>query len=82
MKNRRLLLEHVDVPGIEGIDVYVKQGGYATLEKALKKMSPDEVVRSKEIWSSRPRRRRISYRDEMVVFSKTRRCSALFSMQR
>jgi NADH-quinone oxidoreductase subunit F len=44
MKNRRLLLEHVDVPGIDGIDVYVKHGGYATLEKALKKMSPDEVV--------------------------------------
>jgi NADH-quinone oxidoreductase subunit F len=44
MKNRRLLLEHVDVPGIDGIDVYVKNGGYATLEKALKKMSPDEVV--------------------------------------
>jgi len=44
MKNRRLLLEHIDVPGIEGIDVYVKHGGYASLEKALKKMSPDEVV--------------------------------------
>ena len=44
MKNRRLLLEHVDVPGIDGIDVYVKHGGYASLEKALKKMSPDEVV--------------------------------------
>jgi NADH-quinone oxidoreductase subunit F len=44
MKNRRLLLEHVDVPGIVGIDVYVKHGGYATLEKALKKMSSEEVV--------------------------------------
>jgi len=44
MKNRRLLLEHVDVTGIDGIDVYIKNGGYATLEKALKKMSPDEVV--------------------------------------
>jgi len=44
MKNRRLLLEHVDVPGIDGIDVYVKQGGYASLEKALKKMSPEDVV--------------------------------------
>jgi NADH-quinone oxidoreductase subunit F len=39
-----LLLEHVDVPGIDGIDVYVKHGGYATLEKALKKMSSEEVV--------------------------------------
>ena len=44
MKNRRLLLEHVDVPGIDGIDMYVKQGGYASLEKALKKMSPEDVV--------------------------------------
>lgn len=44
MKNKRLLLEHVDVPGIVGIDVYVKQGGYASLEKALKKMSPEDVV--------------------------------------
>ncbi|MFM7387836.1 MAG: NADH-quinone oxidoreductase subunit NuoF [Bacteroidota bacterium] len=44
MKSRKLLLEHLDVPGIQGIDTYVKQGGYSTLEKALKKMSPDEVV--------------------------------------
>lgn len=44
MKNRKLLLEHVDVPGIEGIDVYVKQGGYNSLQKALKKMTPEEVV--------------------------------------
>ncbi len=44
MKSRKLLLEHVDVPGIEGLDVYVKHGGYSTLQKALKKMTPDEVV--------------------------------------
>ena len=44
MKSRKLLLEHLDVPGIQGIEAYVKQGGYSTLEKALKKMSPDEVV--------------------------------------
>jgi NADH-quinone oxidoreductase subunit F len=44
MKNRRLLLEHVEVPGIEGIEVYVKNGGYAALQKAVKKMSPEEVV--------------------------------------
>lgn len=44
MKSRKLLLEHLDVPGIQGIETYVKQGGYSTLEKALKKMSPDEVV--------------------------------------
>ena len=44
MKSRKLLLEHLEVPGIQGIEAYVKQGGYSTLEKALKKMSPDEVV--------------------------------------
>lgn len=44
MKSRKLLLEHVDVPGIEGLDVYVKHGGYSILQKALKKMTPDEVV--------------------------------------
>ena len=44
MKNRRLLLEHIDVPGIEGIEVYQKQGGYDTLTKALKNFSPDGIV--------------------------------------
>ncbi|MBM3164938.1 MAG: NADH-quinone oxidoreductase subunit NuoF [Bacteroidetes bacterium] len=44
MTNRKLLLEHLDVPGIQGIDAYVKHGGYASLKKALQKMSPDEVV--------------------------------------
>lgn len=41
---RKLLLEHVDVPGIETFEVYRKQGGYRSVEKALKSMSPDEVV--------------------------------------
>lgn len=41
---RKLLLEHIDVPGIETYDVYRKHGGYRSVEKALKTMSPDEVV--------------------------------------
>jgi NADH-quinone oxidoreductase subunit F len=41
---RRLLLEHDNVPGIETFDVYRKHGGYRSVEKAIKKMSPDEVV--------------------------------------
>lgn len=41
---RKLLLEHVNVPGIETFDVYRKHGGYRSVEKALKTMSPDEVV--------------------------------------
>jgi NADH-quinone oxidoreductase subunit F len=41
---KKLLLEHVDVPGIETYDVYRNHGGYASVEKALKTMSPQQVV--------------------------------------
>lgn len=41
---RRLLLEHDNVPGIETFEVYRKQGGYRSVEKALKKMTPQEIV--------------------------------------
>lgn len=41
---RKLLLENIDVPGIETFEVYRKNGGYRSVEKALKKMSPDEVA--------------------------------------
>ncbi len=41
---RKLLLEHINVPGINTFDVYRKQGGYRAVEKALKKLSPDDVV--------------------------------------
>lgn len=44
MTGRKLLLENVHIPGIETFDVYRKNGGYASVEKALKKMTPDEVV--------------------------------------
>ncbi|MFM6935200.1 MAG: NADH-quinone oxidoreductase subunit NuoF [Flavobacteriales bacterium] len=44
MAGRKLLLENVHIPGIETFDVYRKNGGYASVEKALKKMTPDEVV--------------------------------------
>jgi NADH-quinone oxidoreductase subunit F len=40
----KILTEHAHVPGIETLDVYKKQGGYQAVEKALKKMTPDEVV--------------------------------------
>jgi len=42
--SRKLLLEHVDVPGIETYDVYRNHGGYKSVEKALKSMSPQDVV--------------------------------------
>lgn len=41
---RKLLLEHVNVPGIETYEVYRKNGGYRSVEKALKTMSPQNVV--------------------------------------
>ncbi|MBI2257335.1 MAG: NADH-quinone oxidoreductase subunit NuoF [Flavobacteriia bacterium] len=41
---RRILLEHDNVSGIETYEVYRKQGGYRSVEKAIKKMSPEQVV--------------------------------------
>jgi NADH-quinone oxidoreductase subunit F len=41
---RKLLLEHINVPGINTYDVYRSKGGYASAEKALKTLTPDEVV--------------------------------------
>ena len=41
--SRKLLLNTIDVPGIETYDVYRANGGYASVEKALK-MKPDDIV--------------------------------------
>jgi len=41
---RKLLLKDIDVPGIKSFDVYRRQGGYASVEKALKTMTPDQVT--------------------------------------
>jgi NADH-quinone oxidoreductase subunit F len=41
---RKLLLEHINVPGINTYDVYRSKGGYASVEKALKTLTPEEVV--------------------------------------
>src|ERR1700710_2414758 len=41
---RKLLLEHINVPGINTFDVYRSKGGYASVEKALKTMTPEAVV--------------------------------------
>lgn len=41
---RKLLLTHIDVPGINTFDVYRQKGGYASVEKALKTMSPEDVL--------------------------------------
>lgn len=41
---RKLLLEHINVPGINTFEVYRKMGGYKAVEKAIKTMSTDDVV--------------------------------------
>lgn len=41
---RKLLLNHIDVPGINTLEVYRQKGGYRAVEKALKSMSPEDVL--------------------------------------
>jgi len=41
--SRKLLLNTIDIPGIETYDVYRANGGYKSVEKALK-MKPDDIV--------------------------------------
>ncbi|MBU6205088.1 MAG: NADH-quinone oxidoreductase subunit NuoF [Bacteroidota bacterium] len=41
---KKLLTEHIHVPGINSFDVYKQHGGYASVERALKQMTPAEVV--------------------------------------
>jgi NADH-quinone oxidoreductase subunit F len=41
---RKLLLHNQNVPGIHTLDVYRANGGYASVEKALKSMTPDQVT--------------------------------------
>jgi NADH-quinone oxidoreductase subunit F len=41
---RKLLLANDHIEGIHKLDVYRKHGGYSSLEKALKTMTPDQVV--------------------------------------
>ncbi len=42
--SKKLLLKNDHIPGIQGYEVYRKNGGYASVEKALKSMTPDAVV--------------------------------------
>ena len=40
----KILTEHIDTPNLHQIDVYQQFGGYASVEKSLKKMTPDELI--------------------------------------
>jgi NADH-quinone oxidoreductase subunit F len=44
----RVLTEHIDEPGLAGIDVYERLGGYRALRKALTEMAPEEVLEQLE----------------------------------
>ena len=41
---KKLLLANDHIEGIRFLDTYRKHGGYASLEKALKSMTPDQIV--------------------------------------
>src|ERR1700748_1885850 len=41
---RKLLIDKGNIEGIRTYDVYRREGGYASVEKVLKTMSPDQVT--------------------------------------
>ena len=41
---KKILLDKINIPGIKTYEVYRQNGGYASVEKALKQMTPDEVT--------------------------------------
>ena len=42
--SKKILLDKINVPGIKTYEVYRQNGGYASVEKALKTMQPDQVT--------------------------------------
>jgi len=40
----RILFKHIDVPDIDNLDAYIREGGYSALEKCVKQMSSEEVI--------------------------------------
>jgi len=42
--DQHILLRHRDVPNVKDINVYLEDGGYQALQKALKEMKPEEVT--------------------------------------
>ncbi len=41
---KKILLDKINIPGIKTYEVYRQNGGYASVEKALKTMQPDEIT--------------------------------------
>ena len=48
MSETRVLTEHIDEPGLAGIEVYERLGGYRPLRKALQEMDPEAVLKELE----------------------------------
>src|SRR5918995_863889 len=48
MAETRVLTEHIDEPGLAGIDVYERLGGYRAARKALLEMQPEAVLNALE----------------------------------
>lgn len=44
VQQRRILYEHLDVPNIKNIDVYLQYNGYKGAQKALDEYQPDQIV--------------------------------------
>jgi NADH-quinone oxidoreductase subunit F len=44
MPETRVLFENLDEPGLAGIEVYRRRGGYEALEQAFRRMDPDELI--------------------------------------
>jgi NADH-quinone oxidoreductase subunit F len=44
----RMLFRNIDEPGLASIDTYRRLGGYRTIEKAFKEMTPEEVLKQLE----------------------------------
>lgn len=41
---KKILLEHIHTPNLQNINTYISTGGYQAIQKALKTLTPDEVV--------------------------------------
>ncbi len=52
---KKLLLEHIDVPGIETYEVYRNHGGYRSVEKAFKELTPEQIVEEVKVSGLRGR---------------------------
>ena len=80
--SKKILLEHAHVAGIETLAVYQKMGGYESVRKALKSMSPDAVVEEvKKKWIARTRWSWISYGYEMEFFGEARGSAEISTLQ-